>query len=85
MKKMMNDLTNNYNAFVGTVIAILSMIFGEYWYLFALFLILNVADWLTGWMKSRIMKKENSVKGWKGVLKKLAYDLSCFFFIRRIC
>lgn len=75
MKKMMNDLTNNYNAFVGTVIAILSMIFGEYWYLFALFLILNVADWLTGWMKSRIMKKENSVKGWKGVLKKLGYWL----------
>lgn len=75
MKKMMNDLTNNYNVFVGTVIAILSMIFGEYWYLFALFLILNVADWLTGWMKSRIMKKENSVKGWKGVLKKLGYWL----------
>nr|DAP09468.1 MAG TPA: holin [Caudoviricetes sp.] len=75
MKKMINDLTNNYNAFVGTVIAILSMIFGEYWYLFALFLILNVADWLTGWMKSRIMKKENSVKGWKGVLKKLGYWL----------
>lgn len=75
MKKMINDLTNNYNVFVGTVIAILSMIFGEYWYLFALFLILNVADWLTGWMKSRIMKKENSVKGWKGVLKKLGYWL----------
>ena len=39
------------------------------------FWLLNVADWLTGWMKSRIAKKENSVKGWQGVLKKLGYWL----------
>lgn len=39
------------------------------------FLLLNVADWLTGWMKSRINQKENSVKGWQGVLKKLGYWL----------
>lgn len=72
---MVNDLTNSYNAIVGGVIAILSMVFGQYWYLFALFLLLNIIDWITGWMKSRIMKKENSVKGWKGVLKKLGYWL----------
>lgn len=41
--------------------------------LFALFLGLNVADWLTGWMKSRIAHKESSSAGWKGVLKKLGY------------
>ncbi len=35
----------------------------------------NVADWLTGWMKSRMMHKENSMAGWKGVLKKLGYWL----------
>lgn len=75
MKRMTQDITNNYNAFVGAIIAVLSVVFGEHWYLFALFLLLNVADWLTGWMKSRIMKKENSVKGWTGVLKKLGYWL----------
>lgn len=75
MKRMTQDITNNYNAFVGTIIAVLSVVFGEHWYLFALFLLLNVADWLTGWMKARIMKKENSVKGWTGVLKKLGYWL----------
>lgn len=75
MKRMTQDITNNYNAFVGAIIAVLSVVFGEHWYLFALFLLLNVADWLTGWMKARIMKKENSVKGWTGVLKKLGYWL----------
>ena len=73
MKHMAQTITDNYNAFVGTVIAVISVIFGEHWYLFALFLALNIADWVTGWMKSRIMKKENSVKGWQGVLKKIGY------------
>lgn len=79
MKHMTQTLTDNYNAFVGAVIAVLSMVFGEHWYLFALFLLLNIADWVTGWMKSRIMKKENSVKGWKGVLKKIGYWIMITF------
>ena len=72
---MTQTFTDYYNAFFGGIIAILTMIFGEHWYLFALFLLLNIADWLTGWMKSRILKKENSMKGWQGVLKKLGYWL----------
>ena len=79
MKHMTQTLTDNYNAFVGAVIAVLSMVFGEHWYLFALFLLLNIADWVTGWMKSRIMKKENSVKGWQGVLKKIGYWIMITF------
>ena len=71
----MQTITDSYNAFVGTIIAILTMIFGEHWFIFALFLLLNVADWITGWMKSRINGVENSVNGWKGVLKKLGYWL----------
>lgn len=71
----MQTLTDSYNAFVGTIIAILTMVFGEHWFIFALFLLLNVADWLTGWMKSRINGIENSMAGWKGVLKKLGYWL----------
>lgn len=47
----------------------------EHWILFAAFLLLNVADWITGWMKSKMANKENSVRGWKGVLKKLGYWL----------
>lgn len=76
----MNDtIFDTYNAIVGTVIAILTMFLGEHWYLFAVFLLLNVIDWITGWMKSRINRKENSVKGWKGVLKKMGYWMMIFF------
>lgn len=70
-----NVIIDSYNAIAGAIVAILSYILGEHWILFVAFLLLNVADWLTGWMKSRINKKENSVAGWKGVLKKLGYWL----------
>lgn len=77
MKKMnyATSFIDGYNAIVGTVVAILSYILGEHWLLFVAFLLLNVGDWLTGWMKSRLAGKENSVEGWKGVLKKLGYWL----------
>ncbi len=73
MKKMTHTFTDYYNTIVGGIIAVLTVVFGEHWYLFALFLLLNISDWITGWMKSRILKKENSVKGWQGVLKKIGY------------
>ena len=74
MKKMYADkIIDTYNVVVGTIVAVLSYIFGEHWWLFLAFALLNVADWLMGWMKSRLLKKENSVAGWKGVLKKLGY------------
>lgn len=79
MKKM-NFLSNlnymdSYNAITGAVIAFLTFIFGEHWLLFAMFLFFNIVDWITGWMKSKINNKENSVKGWQGVLKKIGYWL----------
>lgn len=73
MKKM--NWMDSYNAIVGSIVAVLSFVFGEHWILFAIFLLFNVADWITGWMKSRMAGKENSVKGWQGVLKKLGYWL----------
>lgn len=75
MKKMVTNVIDAYNAIVGAIVAILSYVLGEHWILFAGFLLLNVADWITGWMKSRMMGKENSVAGWKGALKKLGYWL----------
>lgn len=71
----MNNLNymDTYNAITGAIISFLSFIFGEHWILFALFLFFNVVDFITGWMKSRLNKKENSAKGLTGVLKKLGY------------
>ena len=50
---------DRYNMLMGTVIAILSYVLGEHWFLFVAFLGLNVLDWLTGWMKSRMTGREN--------------------------
>lgn len=72
---MAQSITDSYNAFVGTIFAVLTMVLGEHWYIFAAFLLLNIIDWLTGWMKSRINGVENSTAGWKGVLKKIGYWL----------
>ena len=68
-------IIDGYNAVTGAIVAVLSYILGEHWILFEAFLLLNVADWITGWMKSRMAGKENSNAGWKGVLKKLGYWL----------
>ena len=68
-------IIDGYNAIAGAIVAVLSYILGEHWILFAAFLLLNVADWITGWMKSKMANKDNSVRGWKGVLKKLGYWL----------
>ena len=68
-------IIDGYNAVTGAIVAVLSYILGEHWILFVAFLLLNVADWFTGWMKSRMAGKENSNAGWKGVLKKLGYWL----------
>lgn len=70
---ILNVFTDKYNAIVGTVVAILSYVFGKNWVLFAGYLLLNIIDWVTGWMKSRLAGKENSQKGLTGIIKKMGY------------
>ena len=66
---------DSYNAIVGGIVTFLTMVLGEHWILFVLFLLFNVIDFITGWMKARMTKKENSIKEFKGVIKKLGYWL----------
>lgn len=75
MKKMnlTEAIIDGYNAITGAIVAVLAYFLGEHWILFVSFLGLNIADWITGWMKSRMAGRENSSVGWKGVLKKLGY------------
>ena len=70
--------TDSINFIIGGIVAAFSYIFGEHWTLFAIFLLFNVIDWITGWMKSRLAGKENSQKGFTGVMKKLGYWLMIF-------
>ena len=71
MEKVMNKI----NLTGGALVAALSMIFGEFWYLFAAFAAANVADYITGILKARLAHKENSSDGVKGITKKVCYWL----------
>lgn len=72
------DIIEKHNMIIGGVIATLTYVFGEHWTLFGIFLLFNVIDWITGWLKSKLNNKENSVKGLSGVMKKLGYWLMIF-------
>lgn len=67
--------TNKINVVLGTIVALLSYVLGEHWFLFAAFLGLNILDYITGCLKSRINGKSNSAKGAIGALKKVGYWL----------
>ena len=67
------DFIDYYNVAVGAAVAILSAVFGVYWYLFAGYLILNVIDWITGWRRANKQHKESSMVGLKGIIKKTGY------------
>ena len=67
--------------------SILNTLFGANWNLLLIYLILNIIDTITGYIKARVTKKENSVAGFKGILKKfycwvlifLSFTMSMFF------
>ena len=61
------------NIVYGLIAAVGSALLGEYWFLFAGFLVMNVIDYITGWRKSRYLKTESSAVGARGVLKKVSY------------
>lgn len=64
---------NTYNSVVSSIVLVLSTLLGQLWYLFALFLMFNILDWLTGWYKARVLKTESSKVGAKGIIKKIGY------------
>lgn len=59
----MNKIMDTYNLVVGGIVTLLAAVFGKYWYLFAIFLLLNLFDYATGYMKARKLKKESSSVG----------------------
>lgn len=69
----MTPFTKEINYILGTIVALLSMVFGQYWFLFAFFLALNVSDFITGWIKFRQNRTESSAKGLSGIIKKFGY------------
>lgn len=69
----MSKAVDWYNAIVGGAVTVLTALFGVYWYIFAAYLLFNVLDWITGWMKSHKKRQESSGRGLLGILKKFGY------------
>ncbi len=69
----MHPIIDKFNALAGTAIALLTAIFGTYWYVFVAYLVCTVLAYVTGLIKARILHKESSSVGLKGILKKLGY------------
>ena len=64
---------DTYNVISGAAVAVLSYVLGPHWFLFAIFLLLNVFDWITGWIKSKKTGKTSSKAGLWGIMKKFGY------------
>ena len=67
------DFIDYYNMAVGAAVAVLTAVFGVYWYLFAGYLLLNVMDWITGWRRANKLHQESSMVGLRGIIKKTGY------------
>lgn len=66
-------IADKFNAIGGGLIVIASYIFGAHWELFVAFLALNVTDYVTGVMKSKMHHTESSSSGLRGIVKKFGY------------
>lgn len=75
----MNNLSNIDAALAeltlvqSMIVAILGYFLGPHWFLFIAYLVLNLFDYITGSIRSRINKISSSEKGATGILKKLMY------------
>lgn len=74
MEKFLNQLYHIYSL----IITFGTFIFGEHWLLFVIYLILNIIDGITGWIKARINHTESSQVGFIGIVKKIGYWLTLF-------
>lgn len=66
-------IIDKFNAIAGAIIAVISYILGPQWYLFAAFLVLNVIDYVSGYINARKKGLLSSEKGTEGLLKKFGY------------
>ena len=69
----MTQFFNNVNMIGGAAVTAVAAVFGQYWFLFAGFLLFNVIDWLSGWARSRQKGESSSKAGAKGIMKKVWY------------
>lgn len=71
--RAVEKIANKINLLWGGCVAFMAALFGEYWFLFATFLVLNAIDYITGIVKAKLANVENSNKGRIGIIKKVGY------------
>ena len=64
------EIAKKINYIISTLTAILSTIFGQFWFLFVFLIFLNLIDYITGILKARYLCIVSSAKGLKGIVKK---------------
>lgn len=64
---------NKITALFSIISTTLTSMFGIEWVLFLGYLILNILDYITGTIKSKVNKTESSNKGLYGIIKKIGY------------
>lgn len=69
----MEKVSNSAKGIGGIIVSVMTFVFGQYWFLFAFYLGLNISDWITGWAKARKKNEGSSRIGIKGIAKKTGY------------
>mgnify|MGYP005784725507 CR=1 FL=1 len=69
---------NKITAILSLISTTFTSLFGVEWVLFLGYLILNISDYITGTLKAKINKTENSNKGLLGIIKKVCYWILIF-------
>lgn len=66
----LNKVFNRSAMVYGGFVALLTAVFGKYWFLFLGFAVLTVTDYITGYLKAKMRNEYSSRKGREGVYKK---------------
>lgn len=67
----MQNIENKLNNFISFIIGILSIFFGDFWFLFVFLFILNIIDNITGLLKARYLGIISSRRASFGIVKKV--------------
>lgn len=73
MEQEILKVFNRISTIISAICATITNILGVHWILFLGYLILNIFDYITGTIKSKINKEESSNKGLIGIIKKICY------------
>lgn len=73
METEISKIFNKITAIFSMISTTLTSLFGIEWILFLGYLILNIFDYITGTLKAKVSKSENSNKGLFGIIKKICY------------